>query len=116
MKNNEPANHDEALRKVLKEWRTDAALPPRFQETVWKRIECAKRVAAPSAPSVWAVIAHWIGTALPRPVLATAYLAVLLAVGVTAGWAQARQETARVKGELGERYIRVLDPYQTPRQ
>jgi hypothetical protein len=31
---------------------------------------------------------------------------------VTTGWTQARQETARVKGELGDRYIRVLDPYQ----
>ena len=27
-----------------------------------------------------------------------------------------RQETARVNGELGERYIRVLDPYAMPRQ
>ena len=113
MKTNEPSNHDEALGKVLKEWRTDASLPPRLQEGVWRRIA---RVQAPAAPPVWAVIAHWIGTVLPRPALATAYVAVLLAVGVTAGWAQARQENARVKGELGERYVRVLDPYQTPRR
>ncbi len=116
MKTNEPSNHDEALDKVLKEWRTDAALPQRFQEAVWRRIERAEPVRAPTAPSVWTVIAHWIGTVLPRPALATAYVAVLLAVGVTAGWAQARQENARVKGELGERYVRVLDPYQTPRR
>ena len=116
MKTNEPGNHDEALRKVLKEWRTNAALPPRFQEAVWRRIERADSAPAPTAPSVWTVIAHCIGTVLPRPALATAYVAVLLAVGVTAGWAQARQETARVKGELGERYVRVLNPYQTPRQ
>jgi len=116
VKTNEPGNHDEALRKVLKEWRANAALPPGFQEAVWRRIERAERVPTPVARSPWAVIAHWIGTVLPRPALATAYVAVLLAVGVTAGWAQARQETARVKGELGERYVRVLDPYQTPRQ
>src|SRR6266516_2974036 len=67
MKTNEPGNHDEALRKVLKEWRTDASLPPRFQEGVWRRIE---RAQAPAAPSVWATIAHWIGTVLPRPALA----------------------------------------------
>jgi len=116
MKTNEPGNHDEALRKVLKEWRTEVPLPPRFQEAVWRRIELAEPAPAPPAPSVWTVIAHWIGTVLPRPALATAYVAVLLAVGVTAGWAQARQENARVKGELGERYVRVLDPYQTPRR
>src|SRR6266540_5702841 len=114
MKTNEPGNQDEALRKVLKEWRTDAALPPGFQEAVWQRIERAERVQTPTAQSSWGFIAHWIGTVLTRPALATAYVAVLLAVGVTAGWAQARQETARVMGELGERYVRVLDPYQTP--
>ena len=116
MKKNEPGNPDEALRKLLKEWRTDAPLPPLFQEAVWKRIECAELASTPSANSVWAVIAHRIGTMLSRPALATAYVAVLLAVGVTAGWAQARGDTVRVKQELGERYVRVLDPYQTPRQ
>jgi hypothetical protein len=52
---------------------------------------------------------------LPRPALAASYVALLLAVGVSAGWAQARQETARVRDELGQRYVRVLDPYQAPR-
>ena len=116
MKTGEPGNHDEPLRKVLKEWRTDAALPPRFQEAVWQRIVRAERVPAPAAPSAWAIITHWIGTMLPRPALAATYVAILLAIGVTAGLAQAHQETRRVKNELGERYVRVLDPYQTPRQ
>ena len=103
---------DDALRKVLKEWRSDAPLPPRFQQRVWQRIE---RAQTRDVPSVWAVIAHWVGTVLPRPALAVSYVAVLLAIGVTAGWAQARQETGRVKAELGQRYVRVLDPYLTPR-
>ena len=107
-------NHDEALRKLLKEWRTeDAPLPPGFQEAVWRRVE---RAQSPATPSVWAAIADWIRTMLPRPALAASYVAILLFIGVSAGWTQARQETARVKGELGERYIRMLDPYQTPRQ
>ena len=111
MKTN-PENHDEALRKMLKEWRPDASLPPRFQESVWRRIEQAQPQAT---SSVWSVIAHWIGTMLPRPAVATAYVAVLLTIGVTAGWAQAHQTNARVKGALGDRYVRVLDPYQAPR-
>jgi len=116
MKTNEPGTHEEALRKVLKEWRMDAALPPRFQEAVWRRIEQAERAPAPIAPSLWAFVAHWIGTMLPRPALAASYVAILLAIGVTAGWAQGHQETRRVNNELGERYVRVLDPYQSPRQ
>jgi hypothetical protein len=113
MNTHEPGNHDKALGKLLKEWRAEAPLPPRFQEAVWRRIE---RAQAPAASSLWDVIADWIGAVLPRPALAASYVAILLAIGATAGWTQGRQETTRVKGELGERYIRVLDPYQPPRQ
>jgi hypothetical protein len=113
MNTNEPNNRDEALRKLLKEWRTDASLPPRFQETVWQRIE---RAQTPVSHSVWAVIAHWIGTSLPRPALAVSYVTLLLAVGMTAGWTQARQKTNHVRDELGQRYVRVLDPYLAPRE
>jgi hypothetical protein len=109
----DPGNHDEELSKLLKEWRSETSVPPRFQESVWRRIE---RAQAPTTHSAWAVVAHWIGTVLPRPALAASYFAILLTVGVTAGWAQARQETARVKGQLGERYVQVLDPYKAPHQ
>ncbi len=100
MKTTEPGNHDEPLRKVLKEWRVAAPLPPRFQDQVWQRTE---HTQARAAPSIWALVAHWIGTVLPRPALAASYVAVLLAIGVTAGWAQGRQESARVKDEPGQR-------------
>jgi hypothetical protein len=109
----DPGNHDEELSKLLKEWRSEAAVPPRFQESVWRRIE---RTQAPKTHSVWAGVVFWISTVLPRPALAVSYVAVLLTIGMTAGWAQARQETARVKGQLGERYVQVLDPYQAPRK
>ena len=94
----------------------EAPLPPRFEEGVWRRIERAEEVSAPAPHSAWSALANWISTVLPRPALAASYFAVLLALGVTAGWAQAQQMTARVNSELGERYVRVLDPYQTPRQ
>ena len=108
----DPGN-DESLRKVLREWQTNASLPPRFQEGVWQRIE---RVESPAVPSAWAVISHWVGAMLPRPALAASYIVVLLAVGLTAGWTQGRQDSTRVKNELGQRYVRVLDPYLAPRQ
>ena len=113
MSTNQPGNDDEALGRLLKEWRANAPLPLLFQEAVWRRIEGAQ---APAAPALWTVIARWISTALPRPALAVSYLAILLTIGATAGWTRARQETSRVKGELGERYIRALDPYVVPRQ
>jgi hypothetical protein len=112
MKINAPNNRDEALRKLLKEWRTETALPPRFQEQVWQRIEGAQ---APASPSLRLVIAHWIEAILPRPALAVSYVVVVLVVGVTAGWAQARQTNTHVRDELGQRYVRILDPYLTPR-
>lgn len=110
MKNTDPGN-DGKLSNVLREWKADAPLPPRFQEGVWRRIESA---AAPhlKRPSMRDIFAHWLGVLLPRPAVATVYVAVLLTIGVTAGWAQAQQTNARVNGELGNRYVSVLDPYQ----
>jgi len=115
MKENEQ-HRDEALRKLLKEWRVDASLPPRFQETVWQRIERAEHLHRPDTSSRWAIISHWISTALARPAFATSYLAVLLVIGVTAGWAHARRDSSHLKDELGLRYVHVLDPYLAPRQ
>ena len=116
MKNHEPGNHDDALHKVLKEWRTDASLPPRFQEAVWRRIEQAERTQTTTAtPSVWAVVANWIETVLPRPAIAASCLVALVAIGATAGWSQARHETKRVGDQLSVSYIRSVDPYQSSR-
>ena len=53
-------------------------------------------------------------TALRRG-FAVAYLAGLLAIGITTGWVNARHESARVKHELSQRYVQLLDPYQAPR-
>ena len=114
MKNPESIKADEQLSKVLREWKLGTSLPPRFQESVWRRIASVSSARA-TTPSVRSVLAHWIGTILPRPATATTFVVLLLTVGASAGWAQANQTIARVKGELGERYTRVLDPYLTPR-
>jgi hypothetical protein len=108
-------NDDDArLRALLKECKVVATLPPRFQEQVWRRI--ARRE---QQPSVWfslrASLTHWINTMLPRPALAVSYVAVLLVVGASVGWAQARQEKARVSGEMSLRYVQTVDPYQANR-
>jgi len=106
------SNDEEKLSRLLKEWRTDVSVPPRFQESVWQRVE---RAQSSVKSSVWTAIAHWIGHVLPRPALAVSYIAVVLTIGLTVGWAQARQTTSRVKSDLGERYVQSLDPYLMPR-
>jgi len=111
MKNTEPGN-DKKLSNLLRESKSDVSLPPRFQEGVWRKIE-GESPARAKRPPVSEMFAHWIGALLPRPAMATAYIAVLLTIGITAGWAQAQQTNTRVKGELGNRYVSVLDPYQT---
>ena len=110
MKTNKP-NDDAPLDALLHEWKVKPSLPPRFNEQVWRRIERAETAPAPSV-SLATVFANWIGTMLPRPALATAYVAVLLVIGASVGWSQARQETARVSSDLSARYAQAVDPYQ----
>ncbi|MEO8426261.1 MAG: hypothetical protein ABI651_04030 [Verrucomicrobiota bacterium] len=113
MKNSDPNADRDPLSRTLRDWRVTTPLPAGFREQVWSRIA---RTQQPARPSISTLITHWIGTVLPRPALAASYVAIVLVVGVTAGWAQGRRENARMKDELGQRYIQVLDPYQAPRQ
>jgi hypothetical protein len=110
MKTNNSANEDAALSGLLSEWKVNTALPPRFQERVWRRIE--REEAQPlSKASAWIALRHWIDDVLPRPALAVAYMAVLLAAGAGFGWTRARHETARVSNQLSIRYVTLVDPY-----
>jgi hypothetical protein len=113
MKAPQPNDPDPALRQVLQEWRAEASLPPDFQNEVWRRIN---RAPAPARLSIWSALPNWVESALPRPMLAAAYMVIFVSIGVAGGWSQARQANARAKEELGERYVRVLDPYLAPRQ
>lgn len=110
MKTNKP-NDDAPLDALLLEWKVKPSLPPRFNEQVWRRIERAETAPAPSV-SLATVFANWIATMLPRPALATAYVTVLVVIGASVGWSQARQETARVSSDLSARYAQAVDPYQ----
>lgn len=105
---------DAGLNALLRECKVVATLPPRFQEGVWRRI--ARQEEQPSVFfTVRTQFVRWINTMLPRPALAVSYVAILLVVGASVGWAQARQEKARVNGELSLRYVQSVDPYQANR-
>src|SRR5437867_4316007 len=106
-----PSENPEPVRKLLREWKVNAPLPPQFAEGVWRRIE---RADVAGKPSLWVALRHWLSTAVPRPAVAVGYVTVLLVAGVATGYVQARNETVRVKGELGVRYVQSVDPYQKP--
>ncbi len=112
MNNKPPFEDGEPLGKLLREWRVDAPLPPRFQERVWGQIAKAE---ARLGPSWWVLAQQWVETTLPRPALATAYLATLLLLGMGAGYQQGHMTAAHAKSESQARYIQMVDPYQTPR-
>ena len=112
MKENDPVGEDEKLSKVLRTWRTEAQLPARFQETVWQRIESSERKPA---GSFWDSVRLHIEGAFARPVLAAAYVALLMAAGIGAGFWRAEGRTAQINSEMRSRYVQSIDPYQMPR-
>lgn len=112
MKDNQLFEKDEALSNLLREWKPDAQLPPRFQEAVWQRIV---RAEAPRKPTLWRTLARRIEAALTRPALAVSYVAVLVFTGLGAGYWHADGKTAQAVSESRTRYVQTVDPYQMPR-
>jgi len=102
-----------ALGKLLREWKVESPLPPRFEDHVWQRIA---REELPALAGFWTQLAHWIGSALARPSLAAGYVALLLAAGLLAGYCQARAEKGHALEMLSSRYVQMVDPYQAPRR
>ena len=108
----ENSSEDETLSRVLHSWRTESPLPPRFDEGVWKKIERAER---PGAGEVWSVLRTWIAGALQRPSLAVSYVALLLLLGLAAGFWQGHAGSQRAAERLSAQYVQAVDPYQMPR-
>lgn len=99
---------DDALDKVLRQWRVEAPLPPGFQEQVWRRIARAEQQ---EEPALWTMLNRLIEV-LPRPKVALVYLAVFLAFGVAAGSLTAQARSNRMESALSLRYVQSIDPYR----
>lgn len=112
MKDYKPFEKDEALSKLLRTWKVDAQLPPRFQEAVWRGIERADSVAK---ISFWRVLVGRVERAFAQRSVAAAYIFIFLLVGVGAGYWRAGDKTAQVESEWRTRYVQAVDPYQMPR-
>jgi hypothetical protein len=108
----ESTPNPDPLDEELKSWNVSAPLPPRFQENVWKRVAALDK--SPAVP-FWRAFEEQLARAFLRPAFASAYLAVLLVVGLGTGFWQARAKTAEWDKALAEKYVQSVDPYQTPR-
>jgi hypothetical protein len=96
------SNPDDAkLSSLLRESRGSPALPPRFQQNIWRRIEDA---AAPAKADSWldALVALIL-----RPRFALATAAVLLVAGGLLG---TREGSLAAKHEAQARYVAYVAP------
>lgn len=111
MKPENPSKNDSALAALLREWKVESSLPPRFGEQVWRRVAQSEiPVANPLA-----LLRDWIAQALARPSFALSYAAVLLLAGLGVGLWQGHLTSTRAAETLRARYVQMVDPYQ-PRQ
>ena len=90
------------LRALLHGTRTNPGLPPRFQESVWRRIERQETAPAP----------HWFDTLVARlfrPRLALAGLAAVMLLGALLG---TNAGSAQATHTMQTRYVAAVDPYR----
>ena len=105
MKNQALPPQDERLRNLLREERPAPPLPPRFQESVWRRIESAETPAIPS-PSPFPWLEQWVERLL-LPRFALASLTALLVAGGLTG---ALTSAGAAKQQAQERYLSSVAP------
>ena len=101
--------NDELLDRSLHEWRVTAALPPRFQEQVWRRIA---QEEAGDKVSLGLLVRNTLERLFARRAWAASYLAVALFSGMALSYWQVRSESASFDAGLSQRYVQSLDPYQ----
>lgn len=100
MKENMKSN-DAELSALLRESRVSSSLPPRFQESVWRRIEAAE---SPVKSESWL---DALAALVLRPKLAFVTAAILLFAGVSLGTHEGSQ-TARQDAQA--RYLAAVAP------
>jgi hypothetical protein len=104
MKEQNFKSNEDKLSGLLHESRETPALPPRFQESVWRRIESADARNVPVGDANWFdAVATW----LVRPRLALAVAAVLVLTGIGLGWSSGEQ---LARQDAQARYVAVVAP------
>jgi len=106
------SEHDESLRQLLAQWKIKESLPPRFQESVWRRVQAEE---LRHRRGLWNRLLNSLEATFSQPAMAVSYATVFLVAGLVAGSWQGHQANDGLRAELGMRYIRSVDPYQAPR-
>ncbi|MFO1511994.1 MAG: hypothetical protein U1F83_03625 [Verrucomicrobiota bacterium] len=105
-------DNDRQLSQLLHEWNPKSSLPPRFQERVWNAID---RAEARKPEGALVMFTRWVEAVFRRPAFATVYVAVLLFVGLGAGYLQAQDKTAQTESKMRALYVQSVDPYLAAR-
>lgn len=101
MKENPIHPDDPQVSALLRRSRATPALPPRFQQNVWRRIEAAE---APARPASWL---DALAALILRPRLAFAAAAVLMLAGVFLG---ATEGVQAARHDAESRYLASVAP------
>jgi hypothetical protein len=111
MKQESHDENDRQLQSLLRDWKIEASLPPRFDERVWRRI------ASEEKPAMNPLLAlkTWLGQFALKPAFALSYATILVLFGLVGGLLQAEAKSHRASEELSTRYVQMVDPYQMPR-
>jgi hypothetical protein len=105
MKENSSQSDDARLAALLQQSRVCPALPPRFQQNVWQRLERAEQTAAPNS---WL---DALAALILRPKLAFVCAAVLVFTGVAFG---AREGAQSARHDAQVRYVSSVAPHFQP--
>lgn len=110
MKTEDGNCESDRLDELLGSWKVEAPLPPRFQEQVWRRIARAEEKPA-WLVSAWVLRLVELGANLLRkPVGATTYFSVLLALGVLAGVWRSGQYADQTEAAWRTAYLQAVTP------
>ena len=98
------------LGALLREAHPAPALPPRFQEGVWRRLERAERPTKVASPLGW--LEHFVRNVL-RPAYATAALAAVMLAGT---WFGIRDGDGQAHRAERTRYVAAVSPFHRTAQ
>ena len=104
-----PGPENDDLNKALKLWEITGAPAPRFEDRVWQRISVREEMTQPKS---YFLFISWLGRKLGSPMFVTSSAAVIVVIGLFAGYWTGKTNSQSSE-TLGNRYVQLMDPYQT---